>query len=115
MPELEAFRLLVTKWMELAGPEVADDARHYIVQALPGLRLSRKFETEVAGWFQQPDALISHLNVAVKDLQAIISLCYMALCACLGPVKADELLGRTVDRLKNNGGAAYQTLFGKLL
>lgn len=115
MPELEAFKLLVTKWLELAGPAPADDARQFVLHAIPGLRLSHKLETEIVNWLQQPQAPISHLNVAVKDLQSVINLFYMAFCANLGPVKADELLGRTVERLRNNGGAAYQTLFGKLL
>lgn len=115
MPEMEAFRLLVTKWLQLADSVVAEDARQYVLHALPTLKLSHKLEAEIAGWLHKPDATMSHLNVTVKNLQAVINLFYMAFCASLGPVKADELLARTVDRLKNNGGAAYQTLFGKLL
>lgn len=115
MPELEAFKRLVLKWLELADPADADDARQYVLHAIPGLNLSGKLETEIVVWLQQPEEPISHLHVAVKDLQSVINLFYMAFCANLGPVKADELLSRTVERLRNNGGAAYQTLFGKLL
>lgn len=115
MPELEAFKLLVTKWMELAGPTNADDAREYVLHAMPNLGLPRKLEVDIANWLHQPAVRISHLNVTVKDLQSMINLFYMAFCTSLGPVKADELLSRTVERLRNNGGAAYQTLFSKLL
>lgn len=115
MPELEAFKLLVSKWLELAGPDMAAEALDHVVRYIHRLRMPIGEEAQLRLWLKNRNSALLVRHVEVKHLRALINLMYVGFCETLGPVKADALLGTAVERLKNNGGAAYSVVFAKLL
>ncbi len=115
MPELEAFKLLVSKWLEMAGNDPAREAAEYVARHIHRLALPLRTETQIKSWLADRNLALSILPVEAEELRSVVNLLYTGFCESMGPIKADALLCGTVDRLKNNGGAAYSVVFAKLL
>ena len=114
-PEIEAFKLLIQKWLTLTESIIARDIEHYVCSNLDRIDIDPIFSSEVQLWVKNPDHKFSHYNSDIKDLRKVINLFYIAICEYLGPTTADHLLHNSVKMLSSNGGAQYRDLFAKLL
>jgi len=115
IPEVEAFELLVKKWLGFVSDRDREYIASFVSLNLPDEDISITLKTAVKRWLRYPNEKIGIAYVETEDLRLLINLFYQGFCEELGPVASDELLAKAVITLKNNGGAAYSELFSKLL
>ena len=115
VPELEAFQMLVERWLEQADADTARDIVSYVSRQLYSLKIDRNLKRQVTNWLIKPQSRLLLVDVETRDLRAVVSLFYTGFCQFLGPVAADNALAAAMARLSANGGAAYREWFAKLL
>lgn len=115
IPELHAFQLLITKWLARIDPMVANDVVVYVARHLYELKIETTLKSKIANWLAKMDSDLTMVEVKTQDLRAVVNLFYVAFCTFVGPMHADATLAEAVTTLRNNGGAVYSQLFGKLL
>lgn len=113
--EIEAFKVLINKWLQLEQSSAAIDVSRYVAGNLVRLNIDPELKHHVANWLADENMPIKIHSVELKDLRQIINLFYIAFCEYVGPTRADALLAEAVNRLKANGGAAFSAIFAKLL
>ncbi len=114
-PELQAFKLLIDKWLWLLNSPAAIDIGYFVMQNIDRITIDEELRRQVKQWLKEPKYQFSLSQVNTGELRKLINLFYVAFCEYVGPVQTDELLNESVKRLKSNGGAAFSTLFAKLL
>lgn len=114
-PEIEATKLLLTKWLSLTDPSSATHIESMMVSGINQLRVDPQFATEFKRWIHNRKQNINGSLVSLGDLRQAINLTYTAFCEVIGPVDTDRLLSEAVTRLRSNGGAQYAEIFNKLL
>jgi len=115
LAEVEAFSILVDKWLSLVQSPAAMDIGNFVQRNLGGLKINTDLKLQVEQWLQDENQRIKVPRVDLQDLRKIINLFYIGFCEYLGPPRADVLLAEAVTRLKSNGGAAFSEVFNKLL
>jgi hypothetical protein len=115
LAEVEAFSILVDKWLSLTQSAAAIDIGHFVQRNLGRLNINTDLKVQVEHWLEDEKQRIKVPRVDIQDLRKIINLFYIGFCEYLGPTRADTLLAEAVTRLKSNGGAAFSELFNKLL
>lgn len=115
IPELEAFQIFVAKWFKLTPTAALNDIVNFCVTNLDRQRISNSLKNNIEVWFSNTQKRMHLAEVDVGDLRKLSNLIYMAYCEVLGPIKADELLAKSIDAVRNNGGAAYSAFYSKLL
>lgn len=115
LAEVEAFSILVDKWLSLTQSAAAIDIGHFVQRNLGRLNINTDLKVQVEHWLEDEKQRIKVPRVDIQDLRKIINLFYIGFCEYLGPTRADTLLAEAVTRLKSNGGAAFGELFNKLL
>lgn len=115
LPEIEAFKVLVDKWLSLVQSGAAMDIGNFVLRNLDRLNINADLKFQTGRWLEDETQTIKVPAVQVQDLRKIINLFYVGFCEYLGPTKADSLLAEAVSRLKSNGGAAFSETFAKLL
>lgn len=115
IPELEAFQIFVRKWFKLTDKpdllQVFQQCQEYLDQHKIDLSLKANF----IFWLDDYESNLQLLSVEINDLRKLTNVIYMAYCDVLGPIKADQLLAKSIELVRNNGGAAYTALYSKLL
>lgn len=114
-PEIEAFKVLVQKWLSLEKSSTSANINRFVILNLGRLKIDPNLKVQTARWLadEHKDIKVSHIQF--RDLRKIIHLFYMAFCEHVGRVKADTLLADAVTRLNSNGGAAFSDIFARLL
>ncbi len=115
LAEVEAFRILVDKWLSLVQSSAAIDIGRFVLRNLHRLTINTDLKLQTLRWLEDENQHIRVPRVEIQDLRKIINLFYVGFCEYLGPTQADALLAQAVARLKNNGGAAFAEVFNKLL
>ena len=115
LAEVEAFSVLVDKWLSLAQSAAAIDIGNFVQRNLGRLNINTDLKLQVERWLEDENQRIKVPRVDIQDLRKIINLFYIGFCEYLGPSRADTLLAEAVTRLKSNGGAAFSDVFNKLL
>ena len=115
LPELETLELFIRKWQSILSPPQNENIINFMLENIDDLKLDPNLSVYFSGWLQGRKSKIRIPNAKLSDLRKIINLFYVGCCEYLGPVKADELLAYTVNKLKNNGGASYATIINKLI
>lgn len=115
LAEVEAFRVLIDKWLSLVQTAAAADIGRFVLRNLDSLNISADLKVQTARWLEDETQPIPLPRVQIQDLRKIINLFYIGFCEYLGPTQADTLLADAVTRLKSNGGAAFAQVFAKLL
>lgn len=115
IPEIEATKLLLDKWLTLANSPVAIDIGRFVEANIHRLTIDRELKIQTARWLRDHQQAITVNQIHISDLRKIINLFYIGFCEYLGPNRADTLLAEAVNRLKSNGGAAYSEFFAKIL
>jgi len=115
LAELEAFQLLMRKWLSLVPPTTRNDVSKFVGRNLHELDIEPALKIQIKEWLEHRDYRIKLSQVYLSELRKIINLFYISFCEYLGPVKTDKLLAETLKTLKLNGGASYATLFHKML
>lgn len=115
LAEVEAFSILVDKWLSLAQSAAAIDIGHFVQRNLGRLNINTDLKLQVERWLEDEQQRIKVPRVDIQDLRKIINLFYIGFCEYMGPTRADTLLAEAVARLKSNGGAAFSEVFNKLL
>lgn len=115
LAEVEAFCILVDKWLSLVQTSAAMDIGHFVRHNLERLKISADLKVQTARWLEDENQPIRLPSVEIQELRKIINLFYVGFCEYLGPTQADILLAEAVSRLKSNGGAAFAAVFNKLL
>lgn len=115
IPEIEAFKVLIQKWLSLEKSAAAADINRFVMLNLDRLKINPDLKIQTARWLADERKDIIVTNIQLKDLRKIINLFYIAFCEYVGPVKADTLLADAVSRLKSNGGAVFSEIFSRLL
>ncbi len=115
LAEVEAFSILIDKWLSLAQSAAAMDIGNFVQRNLGGLKINTDLKLQVEQWLEDENQRIKVPRVDIQDLRKIINLFYIGFCEYLGPAHADALLAEAVTRLKSNGGAAFSEIFNKLL
>lgn len=113
--EVEAFSILVDKWLSLTQSAAAIDIGTFVQRNLGRLNINTDLKLQVEQWLEDENQRIKVPRVEIQDLRKIINLFYIGFCEYLGPTRADTLLAEAVSRLKSNGGAAFSEVFDKLL
>lgn len=115
IPELHAFQLLITKWLAKLDPMLVNDVLVYVARHLYELEIESLLKSKLASWLAKIESELSMVEVDTADLRHVVNLFYIAICRYAGPMRADASLAEAVATLRNNGGAVYSQLFGKLL
>lgn len=115
LAEVEAFCILIDKWLSLVQSSAAVDIGHFVLHNLDRLKIDTDLKVQTARWLEDENQPIRLPRVEIQELRKIINLFYVGFCEYLGPTRADALLAEAVNRLKSNGGAAFATVFNKLL
>jgi hypothetical protein len=115
LAEVEAFTILVDKWLSLVQSAAAMDIGNFVRRNLDRLTINTDLKLQVGHWLEDEQQRIKVPRVDIQDLRKIINLFYIGFCEYLGPTRADVLLAKAVSRLKANGGAAFSEVFNKLL
>jgi hypothetical protein len=115
LAELEAFCILVNKWLSLVQTGAAIDIAHFVLHNLERLKINSDLKMQTKRWLEDENQSIRLPTVQIQELRKIINLFYIGFCEYLGPTQADILLAEAVSRLKSNGGAAFAAVFNKLL
>lgn len=115
LAEVEAFSILVDKWLSLVQSSAAMDIGNFVRRNLARLNINTDLKLQVEQWLEDENQRIKVPRVDLQDLRKIINLFYIGFCEYLGPTRADVLLAEAVSRLKSNGGAAFSEVFNKLL
>ncbi len=115
LAEVEAFSILVDKWLSLAQSAAAIDIGNFVQRNLGRLNINTDLKLQVERWLEDEQQRIKVPRVDIQDLRKIINLFYIGFCEYMGPTRADTLLAEAVTRLKSNGGAAFSEVFNKLL
>lgn len=115
LAEVEAFSVLVDKWLSLVKSGAAIDIGYFVLRNLDHLNISVDLKVQTVRWLENENERIKVPAVQIQDLRKIINLFYIGFCEYLGPTAADALLADAVTRLKSNGGAAFAEIFNKLL
>ena len=115
LAEVEAFSILVDKWLSLAQSAAAIDIGNFVQRNLGRLNINTDLKLQVERWLEDEQQRIKVPRVDIQDLRKIINLFYIGFCEYMGPTRADRLLAEAVTRLKSNGGAAFSEVFNKLL
>lgn len=115
LAEVEAFSILVDKWLSLAQSAAAIDIGNFVQRNLGRLNINTDLKLQVERWLEDEQQRIKMPRVDIQDLRKIINLFYIGFCEYMGPTRADTLLAEAVARLKSNGGAAFSEVFNKLL
>ena len=114
-PEMVAFKLLVTKLLENCPPDTADDLKKYVIRKASSLDIDLNLKWQIVKWLGSESSNIRVPFVKVAELRKVVNLFYIGMCERLGPVVSDELLSKTVNTLKVNGGRDYFEFFKKIL
>lgn len=115
LAEVEAFSILVDKWLSLVQSAAAMDIGNFVRRNLGRLNINTDLKLQVEQWLEDENQRIKVPRVDLQDLRKIINLFYIGFCEYLGPTRTDVLLAEAVSRLKSNGGAAFSEVFNKLL
>lgn len=115
LAEVEAFSILVDKWLSLVQSSAAMDIGNFVRRNLGRLNINTDLKLQVEQWLEDENQRIKVPRVDLQDLRKIINLFYIGFCEYLGPTRTDVLLAEAVSRLKSNGGAAFSEVFNKLL
>jgi hypothetical protein len=115
LAEVEAFCILVDKWLSLVQSSAAIDIGRFVLHNLDRLKISTDLKVQTTQWLEDENHLIRLPTIQIEDLRKIINLFYIGFCEYQGPTQADILLAEAVNRLKSNGGAAFAAVFNKLL
>lgn len=115
LAEVEAFSILVDKWLSLTQSAAAIDIGNFVRRNLGRLNINTDLKLQVEHWLEDEKQRIKVPRVEIQDLRKIINLFYIGFCEYVGPTRADTLLAEAVTRLKSNGGAAFSEVFNKLL
>jgi hypothetical protein len=115
LAEVEAFSVLVDKWLSLTQSAAAIDIGNFVRRNLGRLNINTDLKLQVEHWLEDEKQRIKVPRVDIQDLRKIINLFYIGFCEYVGPTRADTLLAEAVTRLKSNGGAAFSEVFNKLL
>jgi hypothetical protein len=115
VPEIEAFKVLVNKWLGLETSAAAIDINRFVMLNLDRLDIDPSLKVQISRWLADDRKDIKVNNLQIKDLRKIINLFYIGFCEYIGPPRADALLAEAITRLKSNGGATYREIFAKLL
>ncbi len=115
LPEIEAFKVLVSKLLTLCASPSVLDVTHFVRTNLVRLDIDLELRVQTDRWLANEDFELQPKVVKTQDLRKIINLFYIGFCEYIGPTKADRLLFETVTSAKTNGGAAYADTITKLL
>lgn len=115
LAEVDAFCMLVDKWLSLVQSPAAIDIGNFVMKNLGRIKISTDLRIQTERWLEDANQHIRVPRVEIQELRRIINLFYIGFCEYLGPVRADALLEETITRLKSNGGAAFRDIFNKLL
>lgn len=115
LAEIDAFCMLVDKWLSLVKSAAAIDIGNFVKKNLSRIKINTDLRIQMERWLEDDNQHIRVPRLEIQELRRVINLFYIGFCEYLGPVRADALLEEAVTRLKSNGGAAFSDVFNKLL
>lgn len=95
----ETFDALSRTLFALLDPDMVPRLRRFAAGNLNGMKLDTEARLRVRGWLEQGGAQgLSALGL--EQLRMLLNLLYIGLCEFLGPVTADQVLTRTVQKVE---------------
>ncbi len=93
----QTFEALSQALFGLLDPDMVPRLRRFAAGNLNGMQLETELRLRLRGWLEQGGSL-GLTSLSLEHLRVLLNLLYIGLCEYLGPVTADQVLTRAVQK-----------------